>query len=125
MGHVTSETAQSKLIDPIESRWILNIVLDHIDIIGGGEETREGGGARVPHGCRDDAWEENKRDRSAILPRDPTQLIFIIFHALFPNILPENQVGMYMPFWMRIFKLSFTNSEVSKTIKRKLRGRTS
>jgi hypothetical protein len=55
MGHVTSETAQSKLIDPIESRWILNIVLDHIDIIGGGEETREGGGAGVPHGCRDDA----------------------------------------------------------------------
>lgn len=93
MGHVTSQTVQSKLIDPIESRWILNIVLDHIDIIGGGEETREGRGARVPHRCRDYAWDRTRGTGQQSLPRDPTQLILSYFLAIFSNILPGKQVG--------------------------------
>lgn len=33
--------------------------------------------------------------------------------------------GHHVPFWMRMFKLSLTESEVSKMMSRKLRGRTS
>lgn len=38
---------------------------------------------------------------------------------------PKSQAQKYIPFWIRIFKLSLTESAVSKTMSRKLSGRTS
>lgn len=44
----TSQTVQAELIDLVQSGGVLEIVLDDIDIIGGGQQTGELGSFRVP-----------------------------------------------------------------------------
>lgn len=44
----TSQTAQSKLVNFLQGIRILPIVLDHVDVVGGGQETGEGGRLGVP-----------------------------------------------------------------------------
>lgn len=44
----TSETIQSELIDLIQRGRVLEVVLNDIDVIGGGQQTGEGGGLGVP-----------------------------------------------------------------------------
>jgi len=44
----TSQAAQAKLIDLLQGIRVLPIVLDHVDVVGGGQETGEGGRPGVP-----------------------------------------------------------------------------
>jgi hypothetical protein len=51
----TSQAAQPELIDLAKGIWILPVVLDNIDIIGGCKETSEGRGMRIPERSRNDS----------------------------------------------------------------------
>jgi hypothetical protein len=44
----TSQAAQAKLIDLLQGIRVLPIVLDHVDVVGGGQKTGEGGRLGVP-----------------------------------------------------------------------------
>lgn len=44
----TSQTAQTELVDLLQGIGVLPVVLDHVDVVGGGQETGEGGRLGVP-----------------------------------------------------------------------------
>lgn len=44
----TSQAAQAKLINLLQGIRVLPVVLDHVDVVGGGQETGEGGRLGVP-----------------------------------------------------------------------------
>lgn len=44
----TSQAAQAKLVDLLQGIRVLPIVLDHVDVVGGGQKTGEGGRLGVP-----------------------------------------------------------------------------
>jgi hypothetical protein len=44
----TSQTVQAELIDLVQRRGVLEIVLDDIDVVGGGQKTCEFGRFGVP-----------------------------------------------------------------------------
>lgn len=94
----TSQAAQPELVDLLEGIWILPVVLDHVDVVGGGQEARKGRRLGVPQRGGDDAW---------------TLSVAGLF---------SSRLGLYArldgPFWVRMFRLFCTRRAVSRMIRR-------
>lgn len=43
-----AETVETELIDCMQSIWVLPVILNDVNVIGGSQETGEGGCFRVP-----------------------------------------------------------------------------
>ena len=52
----TSQAAKAELVNLAKGIWILPVVLNYIDVVGGCKETCEGGGLRVPQRSRDNSY---------------------------------------------------------------------
>lgn len=52
----TSETIQSELVDLVQSCGVLEVVLDDIDVVGGGQEAREGRSLGIPQRSRNNPY---------------------------------------------------------------------
>lgn len=99
----TSQAAQPELVDLLEGIWILPVVLDHVDVVGGGQEARKGRRLGVPQRGGDDAWT-------------------LSVAGLFSSPLFSPRLGLYArvngPFWVRMFRLFCTRRAVSRMIRR-------
>jgi hypothetical protein len=97
----TSKTIQTELVYPSQSVWVLPIVLDDVDIVRGGEQTGKRRRFGIP---------ERRRDNAC---------------GCVSEFRNSKQADWARPFWFNMFKLFFTNRDVSKMMRRKLRGSTS
>lgn len=91
----TSQAAQAELVDPLEGIRVLPVVLDDVDVVGGGQQAGKGGRLGVPQRRGDDAW------RLSV--------------AVGRRRLVVQRNG---PFWMRMFRLFCTRRAVSRMIRR-------
>ena len=104
----TSQATQTKLVDLLEGIWILPVVLDDVDVVGGGQEARKGRRLGVPQRSGDDAW---------------TLSVAGLFSCLvLSSLLGSSRLGLHArldgPFWVRMFRLFCTRRAVSRMIRR-------
>lgn len=58
----TSETIQSELVDLVQSCRVLEVVLDDIDVVGGGQEAGICRGFGIPQRCRNNPYNPTVSD---------------------------------------------------------------